>query len=439
MFLPTRHPVPPVLAPPLMIAWATSEHLHYVPIVPALLSGEEFPRLELPAAAYPRTIPAGTHVEDYISYTLAESEARCIFEFKTSSQVIKRAMEISCGQELVHAALSIVQRIGLARDRIPFLVSYLKEFSQAYSVPVSISDASFRLLKDVSRCGVFPTSAISIPPEPAFQKTLDMLRPCVAELGELKPEHAAAFETVFSVVPGPMMGDLDLTAFQILLDYLPKFSKTAVAVGLLYAYIAQSPTHVIYEVAKGTTLIESLLKLVDENTATGVMVILLRCFAYLLDPKLYGLLPFSLVYRPELRSQTELLVKTLAPVHFPSLASYLHNYALYITYSQLWSQRVRDDHVNHVASFLSRCITLSPADRGKPEFFQKAVEDCLIALGNIAIAQPEQAPVYQTLLTPILDELKGLPISLSLITDLNTLLERRVETHNIPRAESLLV
>lgn len=80
-----------------MIAWSSEDHRHYVPIVPALMYHDRYPRILMPKVAYAHTLPPGVQPEDYFHYRVAARYADCKLELKMQDRLLPMVSRLSAG------------------------------------------------------------------------------------------------------------------------------------------------------------------------------------------------------------------------------------------------------------------------------------------------------------------------------------------------------
>jgi len=435
-FLPTRHPISPVIAPPLTISWTSAEHSHYVPLIPALKRDDIFPRVKLPQVAFQKSIPPGTEVEDYFQYRVPSMMAECMIEVMAGEKSHRVGARIVAGHDILEHTLGIANKLALSRERVASITAFLIEVAGAHTVPVFLSDSSWRILQDLNAVGMFPVRTLATPPISDFSQMKELMKSTLASSEKkLSPEQEELLEHLFTSTPTLFCGEA--APFALLLELLPSFPKPAILLGFLHCFLAVTPIHIMYPIVKECKIPQQLVGLVTATTPTPVMAILLRCFATLLNPR-FGLLSFSIIHNAELRLQLRNLIKTLPKLHFVSLSAFLHNYAVFISHTQLLSHRVRKYHFNTlIIPFLDRCKNELTGMEEKDQI-PAVVDSLLIAIGNVLLAQPELAPETQDRLLALLDALNAIPLRPTLVADLKVLLAKKPRVNTIPRVNGLL-
>lgn len=229
---------------------------------------------------------------------------------------------------------------------------------------------------------------------------------------------------------------IDMVPYDFLFESLmPEFPKLPILVGFVSTLLTNWPAEPLYVLVRECQLPRSLVKLVQEDTSVGLLTTLFRCFAVLLNPRLFGSLSFPIIANDTLNAKIESIIPTYPVLHFPSLSAFLRNYAQYCCYTRLIPDSVRDDHIKMLILFLERCHTeVSKATPNDIPKLLAAVEDTLIGIASISTAMPTKAMVLKTLIN--IDHFEvfanaGLP--LKLLEDFAYALAWKGTMPNLPR------
>lgn len=189
-FLPTRLPPLAAVPPPLVIAWASAEHRHYVALIPKMtVSCQTMPHVHpLPQMAYPSSLPPGRQISDYVTTWPTLREASAAVELKTAAEVRRKAMKIIGYHDILESSLQVVSLLGLPKRRLFEISNFITALSVAHSVPCFLSDPSYRALQELERVGRFPLAEYQTPPSSPFADMASRVLAAFEEWDKYKAE-----------------------------------------------------------------------------------------------------------------------------------------------------------------------------------------------------------------------------------------------------------
>lgn len=382
------------------MAWGSSQFGHYVTLIPLIENGDDVPKLALPDVAWPKSMPPGLTVDDYMHYEILEELTTFKFELYPHEDYLMNGLAIRFKLLALidpwDLAVKLFQNLGFQnKSRLTQIVNFILEVAKNNKVPIEIKNENF-----VKWIESNSNQDIISPREPDRTKPESLLK--YVYDAHLRYDSSFDLEQVNNVLNEFILQlkddqKMSLETFENFLNLFKVQRIKPQLFGFLNEFLAL-PINQTFSIIKKFEIVKFLLDQIQSESLSEKLAII-RCLNQLFIQD-YGLIIHPLVFNPTLKVFLFSMIPEIEKKHLYSFSKFIHRYKFfeiflfnfdfsytsYICRSRFFNKTVLYDSLTLIDVLISTCFNIDPSNQ--------SIQVCIYSIMTILIVEPSLKTQY---------------------------------------------